>query len=107
MRSAVVAASEAAAPSVGNDHGTPNEARRVLRELAGAETFDLPAASTEESPYAARALRESVGRAAARPSQGDAQRSRDWSPDGRRGDRSRRCGSAPRYVGVQRLGPRG
>jgi phosphate:Na+ symporter len=49
MRSAVIAAREVAAPNVGDDHDTPIEARRVVRELPGAETFDPPAASTEEA----------------------------------------------------------
>jgi phosphate:Na+ symporter len=49
MRSAVVAASEVAARNVGDDHATPIDARRVVRELPGAETFDLPPASTEEA----------------------------------------------------------
>jgi len=49
LRSAVVAAGEAAAPSVGAGHVTPIEARRVVRELPGAETFDPPAASAEEA----------------------------------------------------------
>src|SRR5262245_59365033 len=48
MRSAVVAAREVAAPNVGDDHVTPIEARPVVRELAGAETFDSPAASEEQ-----------------------------------------------------------
>ena len=49
MQSAVVAAREVAAPNVGDDHVTPTEARPVARELPGVETFDPPAASTEEA----------------------------------------------------------
>src|SRR5262249_24598481 len=54
-------------------------------------------------PCAAGALRENVGRVAARASQCDAERSREWGADGRRGDRSRRCGPAPRRVCTSRL----
>src|SRR5262249_6219543 len=102
MRSAVVAAREVAAPNVGDDHVTPIEARHVVRELPGAETFDLSSASTEEAlmrlEHCAKTLDELQ-----RASQCDAQRSRRWSAHGRRGNGSRRCGPAPRRVCASRL----
>src|SRR5262249_21975664 len=82
MRSAVVAAREVAAPSAGDDHATPVEGQRVVRELPRAATRSTfsrsaPAAQglSRPKPRADRTFQRLVIRAP------HAERSREWGAD--------------------------